>query len=161
MSQKLRPSSDEHAKRRSNFFALWMRKLAAAYRQEISLETQAMYLQSLADLPLDRLNSAFQCAVRECKFLPSIAEIRRFEDEVEISPEQLQAAHDRLRARLAAQPEAKRLASVLDEPKVEKREEIVTLTPEQFDARAKELQRQREQLLTKIIRTQNELPKVQ
>lgn len=82
-------------KHRANFLVSWMNKLAAAYRQEISLETQAMYLQSLSDLPLDRLDEAFKRAIRECRYLPTISEIRTFESQVEISPEKIEAAYQR------------------------------------------------------------------
>lgn len=80
---KYKPSNDERARRRSSFFAEWMSKLAAAYRQEISLETQAMYLDGLSDLPLDRLNDALKMAVKQCRFFPTIAEIRALERDVE------------------------------------------------------------------------------
>src|SRR3990167_6960822 len=96
---KQRPSSAEHAKRRASFFAEWMSKLSAAYRQEIPMPTQAMYLDALSDLPLDRLEQAVQRAVRERKFLPSIAEIRELECEVEVPRERLEAAYERLKHR--------------------------------------------------------------
>lgn len=145
-SLKPRPSSDEHAKRRASSFASWMSKLAAAYRQEISIETQVMYLQLLSDLPLDRLNLAFEHAVRECKFMPTIAEIRDFEEEVIVEPERIAAAHERLRARLAAQPEVKMLGSVLDEPSMPRRE-ITQLTTAEIEKRMDDLLKQREELL--------------
>jgi hypothetical protein len=91
---------------RIDFVASWMARLGAAYRQEVTLETQAMYLQALADLPLDQLERAIQRAIRECRYFPTIAEIRALESQIEVSPERMEAAHARLRQRLAAQLDA-------------------------------------------------------
>lgn len=105
-----------------------------------------MYLQLLSDLPLDRLELAFQRGVLECKFMPTIAEIRSFETRIEISPERIEAAHQRLRARLAAQPEVKQLASVLDDRAPAPRREIRQLTAEEHEKRMKLLRAQLEQI---------------
>ena len=113
-NQKPRPLNESRAKVRLNFFVSWMNKLAAAYRQPIPTATQAMYLDSLDDLPLDRLELAFARAVRECKFLPSIAELRSFENDVTVPVERLEAAHQRLRERLAAQPAVETFRRALD-----------------------------------------------
>lgn len=106
-----------------------------------------MYLQSLSDLPPDRLDEAFQRAVRECRFFPTIAEIRGFESQVQVSPERLEAAHQRLLARIAAQPEVKMLASVLDEKPVMPKRKARQPIQEELERRMDELLKQREQLL--------------
>lgn len=116
VNQKRKPSSDEPKKMHAAFLLSWMTKLGAAFRQEVSMETQAMYLQALADLPQNRLEAAFQQAVRECRFFPTVAEIRAFEREVKATPEQLDAAYERLKLRIANQPKALPYRSVLTDP---------------------------------------------
>jgi hypothetical protein len=127
-----KPNNDERVKRRLNFFVEWMSKLSAAFRTEISLETQAMYLEALSDLPIDRLNEAFMRAVRQCTFLPSIAEIRKFESEVSVPQEQLEAAYERMRQRVIAQgaiPTLRSLREVkqISAPKISEQEKETTL----------------------------------
>ena len=142
----LRPrlSSDEQKKTRLNFFASWMNKLAAAYRTEITTETQAMFLQELSDLPLDRLDMAFKRAVRECAFFPKIAEIRQFEAAVQIEPEKLTAAYERLKRQIETSPEPKQLASVLDEqPRKFVPRIVKPLSEAELKARLEELTKQK------------------
>ncbi len=149
LPQKRNSDAREKLRLRTEFLDQWMDKLAAAYRQEITIETKAMYLDGLFDLPLDRLNLAFERAVRECRFVPTIAEIRAFESDVTVPAEAIEAAHARLRARLAAQPEVKMLASVQDEntqPR-QSRREIQPLSREEIERRMDDLLRQREELL--------------
>jgi small-conductance mechanosensitive channel len=110
-------NNDEHAKRRLNCFVVWMNKLAAAFREEISLETQAVYIESLADVHLDRLDEAFKRVLRECKFLPSIAEIRDMASHIAPSEAELaerkerdQRAREKLNEQIAwSRKEAERI----------------------------------------------------
>lgn len=97
-----------------------------------------MYLQGLADLPLDRLESAFQRAVQECRFVPTIAELRAFEDQVKVPVERIEAAYERRKAQILAAPEVKALPSVQDE-KAAPRREIRQLTEAELTARLDEL----------------------
>jgi hypothetical protein len=122
-----------------------MRKLAAAYRQELTLETQSLYIAELSDLRQDRLELAFRHALRECKFFPTIAEIRDFEEKVQVDPARIEAAHQRLRERLAAQPPVPMLKSVVDEAPKPKRE-FKPLSPEESERRLKELIKQAQHL---------------
>jgi len=145
-NRKHKPNSDEPAKHRLNFLAGWMNRLAAAYRQELSLETQAMYLDGLSDLRLDRLDAAFKRAVRECKFFPSIAEIRQLEAEIEIPQERLESAYERLKQRIAAQPVPNQLSSVLDDNRPKLRE-VRQLTEAEYKKRLEQLSGQKIKIL--------------
>jgi hypothetical protein len=122
-----------------------MRKLAAAYRQELTPETVSLYIAELADLREDRLELAFRQALRDCKFFPTIAEIRDFEEKVQVDPARIEAAHQRLRERLAAQPPVPMLKSVVDEAPKPKRE-FKPLSPEESERRLKELIKQAQHL---------------
>ena len=142
---KLNENSDRQKKTLTDFVASWMEKLAAAYRQEVTTETQAMYLEGLKDLPMSRLNEAFNRAFRECKFFPSIAEIRAFETQVQVPQELLDAAYERFTQRILAQPEVKMLESVHDEPKP-KRHEIAPMSEEEATRRLNVLLKQAEEM---------------
>lgn len=117
------------------------------------METKAMYLNALCDLPLDRLELAFQKALREFVpgfgiLIPPIGLIRQLEDSVEVPPERIEAAHQRLRERLAAQPPVPMLKSVVDEAPKPKRE-FKPLSPEETERRLKELLKQARQIQEK------------
>jgi len=122
-----------------------MRKLAAAYRQELTPETVSLYIAELVDLHEDRLELAFRQVLRDCKFFPTIAEIRNFEEKVQVDPARIQAAHQRLRERLAAQRPIPMLASVVDEQRKPQRT-IKPLSLEEAERRLKELLKQAQQL---------------
>lgn len=50
--------------------------LAAAFPGVISGETISVYVRTLADLPLEVLDAAVEQCVAECKFRPTVAELR-------------------------------------------------------------------------------------
>lgn len=105
-----------------------------------------MYLQALSDLPLDRLELAFHRAIRDCRFLPTIAEIRDLEAIVEIPKSQQQridAAYERLKQKVLTQPEPNALVSALDEKTEAKpRRPIRLLTEAEHEAAIKRLREQ-------------------
>jgi hypothetical protein len=105
-----------------------------------------MYLQALSDLPLNLLETAFQSAVLECKFFPSIAEIRAIVARSD-SPEQHEASYQRLKARIESQPEVKQLRSILDEQAKTVKREVVALTEGQWRERLEKLAGQKLKLL--------------
>ncbi len=98
-----------------------------------------MYLQALADLPLDRLELAFQRAVQECRFVPSIAELRQFEYEAEVPKALIDAAYERRKQQILSAPEVKALPSVLDEKIVKPLREVRSLTEAEVQSRLEEL----------------------
>lgn len=124
-----------------------MNKIAAVYRQEISVETQAMYLDALSDLSIERLDIAFRRAIRECEFLPKPAEIRRFERAVPVDPARREANYERLKARQLTGHAPKQLRSVLDEKPQTRRREIRQLSESELTARLEELAGQKLRIL--------------
>lgn len=56
--------------------------LGEAFRQSVSEVTLQAYWMGLADLPADLLGKAVQRAIRQCKFFPSVAELRQFSREL-------------------------------------------------------------------------------
>lgn len=61
-----------------------------------------------------RLGEAFRAARGVCAEFPTPADVRKIYDRIPASPERIEAAHERLRQRIAAQPEPKMLPSALD-----------------------------------------------
>ena len=59
-----------------NFFSQMVAILAEAFRATISEVTVAAWEAALSDIPRTRLTEAARLAMRECKFMPSVAEIR-------------------------------------------------------------------------------------
>jgi hypothetical protein len=57
-----------------------MRKLAAAFSQDVTEEKLAVYADSLRDMSVGRLDLAMARCLKTCKFFPSIAEIRTAAD---------------------------------------------------------------------------------
>ncbi len=99
-----------------------------------------MYSQELADLTTDRLDQAFRHAMRQCRFLPTIAEIRHFEANVEVPAERIAGSYQRLRERIEAQPAVKMLATTYEAPKPRKRPERRTeLTEAELEAKLQEI----------------------
>lgn len=133
-------------KRRVLFFASWMSKLAAAYRQEINIETQAMYLQSLGDLRLDRLELAFQQALKDCKFFPTIAEIRDIEADLilpDVAKERIEAAYQRRKEQVLSAPQPPPMISgALDKEQPKPRRPLKMLTDAEFNERVAYLKKQ-------------------
>lgn len=64
------------------------------YRQEITEQTQAMYLKSLNDLPIALMERTFSQVIRQCKFYPTVAEILEEASRVQC---QMQNERDALR----------------------------------------------------------------
>lgn len=58
------------------FFQQMVTVLAEAFRQSISPITIAAYEAALSDIPRPRLQAAAKLALRECKFMPSVSELR-------------------------------------------------------------------------------------
>lgn len=57
-------------------FGGWMKKLAAAFNQEVSEERIAVYASTLGDLSVEQLDAACQRCLEHCRFFPTISEIR-------------------------------------------------------------------------------------
>lgn len=70
--------------------------------------------------------------------MPTIAELRAFEDQVKVPVERIEAAYERRKAQILAAPEVKALPSVQDE-KAAPRREIRQLTEAELTARLDEL----------------------
>lgn len=142
-NRKLKRNNDAHVKPHSAFLLVWLDKLAAAYRQEITEETQAMYLQNLSDLQPSRLAEAFNRAIRECKFFPTVAEIRTFEAEVEIPKERIEAAYQRRKEQVLATPQPPpMLSAVLDKEQPKPKRPLRLLTEAEHEERVAYLKKQ-------------------
>lgn len=54
--------------------------LAETFGRELSTPAQVMIIEGLMDVPLDALRRAVGQAIRSCKFMPSVAELREMAD---------------------------------------------------------------------------------
>src|SRR3954470_14836140 len=59
-------------------FADLVTGLAVNFRQEVSLALRQAYWLGLGDLPMESITVAVTRALRECEFMPSVAELRKF-----------------------------------------------------------------------------------
>ena len=61
---------------------IWLAKLAAYYDRQISDEDYEIYIRGLSPISDERLAVAFERCLKECEFMPKLAEIcRRLPDE--------------------------------------------------------------------------------
>lgn len=63
-------------------FVELMTILAASFRQEVGQATLEGYSIGLGDTPIDAIELAVKRAIRECKFFPSVAELRELAGEM-------------------------------------------------------------------------------
>jgi hypothetical protein len=69
-------SDSETASRVLNWIIDQLTTLAEAFGEGLTEERMEIYARALADVPQDRLNVAFQRALRERTFFPKVAELR-------------------------------------------------------------------------------------
>lgn len=101
-----------------------------------------MYLQNLADLPMSRLSEAFNRAIRECKFFPTVAEIRAFEAEVIIPDDRIQAAYERRKSQILTAPRLTLLKSAFLDAEPQAKRPLRMLTDAEFNERVEYLKKQ-------------------
>ena len=77
-SNLAKPSSEAEPTRRcsTEFVTQWVAALAEHYRQELSELQVALYLKGLADLGNMEVERGCSQALKDCRFMPTVADIR-------------------------------------------------------------------------------------
>ncbi len=77
-SNLARPSSEAEITRMcsTEFVTQWVAALAEHYRQELSELQVALYLKGLADLGNMEVERGCSQALKDCRFMPTVADIR-------------------------------------------------------------------------------------